>query len=153
MKRGIMSTKRYEEVLDLLENDENAFEKLSDSEVIEISRDGYAMTIAAATNINNLQYLSTQLKQDKGYMYNLIKDVNPLAMVYCYKSWFNNKHFVENVRNVALEDAKRYNSHELERLYNDLIDQQVIKAKLIPETKLVQRATKIHKAKNNNMER
>ena len=61
MKREIMSTKRYEEVLDLLENDGNAFEKLSDSEVVEISRDGYAMAIAAATNINNLQYLSTQL--------------------------------------------------------------------------------------------
>lgn len=78
MKREIMSTERYEEVLDSLETDANAFDKLTKGEKQEIRRDGYAMTIAAATNINNLRFMSKALKQDKTFMCGLIKEVNPL---------------------------------------------------------------------------
>ncbi len=128
MKREIMSTERYEEVLDSLETDANAFDKLTKGEKQEIRRDGYAMTIAAATNINNLRFMSKALKQDKTFMCGLIKEVNPLAMTYCYKTWFQNKNFVEFVRESAREDAKKYNSARMEKLYNELIDQQIQKS-------------------------
>lgn len=154
MKREIMSTERYEEVLDLLENDGNAFEKLSDSEVVEISRDGYAMAIAAATNINNLQYLSTQLKQDKGYMYNLIKDVNPLAMTYCYKSWFKDGNFVDFVREAAKRDCQsRQNGQVLMQKYNQLIYMQVQKANQISEDKLANQVSNLRQSKQHEIER
>lgn len=49
-------------------------------------------------------------------------------MTYCYKTWFQNKNFVEFVRESAREDAKKYNSARMEKLYNELIDQQIQKS-------------------------
>ena len=109
MKREIMLTKRYEEVLDMLEKDGLSITKLTEGERSEISRDGRAMEIAVASNVRALAYASRKLKSDKGYMHHLINDVNPLAMFYCYTSWFRNKYFVENMRSVALRETKKYN--------------------------------------------
>lgn len=131
MKREIMSTKRYDEVLDMLEMDKKAIKKLTKAERQEIIRDGSAMNIAAATNIKNLKYLSTQLRKDRTFMCNLIQNINPLAMCYCYKSWFLKKEFVEFVRDAANAEAKKYNSPEMKELYNELVNIQVQKAKNI----------------------
>mgnify|MGYP004659608899 CR=1 FL=1 len=130
MKREIMSTKRYEEVLDMLETDKKAIEKLSSSERQEIIRDGYAMKIAAATDITNLRHLPKVLRQDKSFMCSIIKDF-PLAMSYCYKTWFQNKNFVEFVKDVTNAEAKKYNSPEMKELYNELVNIQAQKAKNI----------------------
>lgn len=130
MKREIMSTKRYEEVLDMLEKDGLSITKLTEGELREVSRDGYAMELAVANNVRALKYASRKLKSDKGYMYHLINDVNPLAMFYCYTSWFrNNKYFVENMRSVALRETKKYNISRLGDLYNEYIDKTVQKTK------------------------
>ena len=153
MKREIMSTKRYDEVLDLLETNANAMEELTEGEKQEIIHDGYAMAIAAATNVKNLQYLPKQLRQDKTFMRGLIKDVNPLAMTYCYKSWFQNKNFVDFVRDVTTSESKRYNSQELMRMYNDLIDRQVQKSKQISEEKVFSRASELRQVASKNIER
>ena len=129
MKREIMLTKRYEEVLDMLEKDGLSITKLTEGERSEISRDGRAMEIAVASNDHSLAYASRKLKSDKGYMYHLINDVNPLAMFYCYTSWFRNKYFVENMRSVALRETKKYNISKLGYLYNKYIDKKVQQAK------------------------
>lgn len=129
MKREIMLTKRYEEVLDMLEKDGLSITKLTEGERSEISRDGRAMEIAVASNVRALAYASRKLKSDKGYMYHLINDVNPLAMFYCYTSWFRNKYFVENMRSVALRETKKYNISRLGDLYNKYIDKKIQQAK------------------------
>ena len=129
MKREIMLTKRYEEVLDMLEKDGLSITKLTEGERSEISRDGRVMEIAVASNVRALAYASRKLKSDKGYMYHLINDVNPLAMFYCYTSWFRNKYFVENMRSVALRETKKYNISKLGYLYNKYIDKKVQQAK------------------------
>lgn len=129
MKRGIMSTKRYDEVLDMLETDKKAIEKLSSSERQEIVRNGEAMNIAAATNIKNLKYLSTQLRKDRTFMCNLIQNINPLAMCYCYKSWFLKKEFVEFVKDVTNAEAEKYTSPKLKKCYDHIINQLINKAR------------------------
>lgn len=102
---------------------------MTEGERSEISRDGRAMEIAVASNVRALAYASRKLKSDKGYMYHLINDVNPLAMFYCYTSWFRNKYFVENMRSVALRETKKYNISKLGYLYNKYIDKKVQQAK------------------------
>lgn len=154
MKREIMSTKRYDEVLDLLETNANAMEELTEGEKQEIFHDGYAMAIAAATNVKNLQYLPKQLRQDKTFMRGLIKDVNPLAMAYCYKSWFKNSNFVDFVREAAKRDCQfRQNGQELMQRYNQLIDMQVQKANQISEDKAANRASNLRQSKQHEVER
>lgn len=128
MKREIMSTERYEQVLDMLETDPNAFKKLTLGEKVEVSRDGYAMSIAASTNVNNLRYVAKMLRQDKTFMAERIKE-NPLAMCYCYKTWFKNSSFVRFVKDVASADSKKYDSQEVAHLYDQLIDKLVLQTK------------------------
>lgn len=130
MKNQIMSTQRYEQVLDLLEKDKNAFKKLSPSEKREISRDGYAMSLAAAKDVNNLKYVSRKLRQDKAFMVGCIHE-NPLAMTYCYKTWFQNKQFVGFLREIAIAEGEKYNSAEIKFLYDQLIDRHIQQSKTI----------------------
>ncbi len=131
MKREIMSMERYKEVLDMLEQNGMLIAKLTETERREISRDGYAMEIAVASNVHALKFASRQLKCDKGYMYHLIKDVNPLVMCYCYPSWFRNKYFVDNLREIAARESSKYGISKLGELYNQCIDAKVKKAKNI----------------------
>lgn len=119
---------RYGEILNNLENDKNAFNKLTASEKREISKDRWAMKIAADKDIRNLRHLNPQLKKDPNYMFNLIKTVNPLACAYCNKRLFKNKKFVEATKRIADNDAKKYNSPKLKTLYNKLVSHQVKKS-------------------------
>lgn len=123
-----MSIKDYEKVLDMLENDKKAFEKLTKSEKFEISHDACAMKIAAATNIFNLKYLPKEQRQNKKYMCEMINDVNPLAMAYCDNKWFQNANFVKFLKNAAAKQAKIYNNPKINTLYTKLIDHQIQKS-------------------------
>lgn len=130
MKNEFMSIERYEKVLDMLENDKNAFSRLSKSEQLEIRKDGYAMELAAKGNITNLQHLSRNLRYDQTYMRNLIRDVNSLAMCYCPKTWFRDKYFVEFLKQTTANEAKNCRSSKLRNLYSTLIEINVQKAQV-----------------------
>lgn len=125
----IMTTAVFEKIKKQLKTDKDAIKKLPDYEREQIIRNGEAMNIAAATDIKNLKYLSTQLKQDRTFMCNLIQNINPLAMCYCYKSWFLKKEFVEFVKDVTNAEAKKFNSPELKKCYDYIINQQINKAR------------------------
>ncbi len=128
MKNEIMSTQRYEQVLDLLENDKNAFKKLTPGEKREISRDSYAMKIAIATDVRNMENLAHYLRHNKDYMKDIIREINPSAMCYCSKTWFQNRYFVEFCKSAINEHSK--GNKEIQNLYNDLLNMQIQKAKI-----------------------
>lgn len=127
MKNEIMSTKRYEQVLDLLENDKNAFKKLTQGEKREISRDSYAMKIAIATDVRNMENLAHYLRHNKDYMKDIIRGINPSAMAYCSKSWFLDRYFVEFCKSATKEFSR--GNKEVQGCYNDLLNMQIKKAK------------------------
>lgn len=126
--KNYISLERYEEILNSLENDKHAFRKMTASERREISKDRWAMKIAANTDIRNLRHLNWRLRKDPNYMFNLTNSVNPLACAYCNKKLFANKKFVAAIKRVADNDAKKYNSPKLKSLYNRLVSHQVKKS-------------------------
>lgn len=89
------------------------------------------MEIAVASNVRALAYASRKLKSDKGYMYHLINDVNPLAMFYCYTSWFRNKYFVENMRSVALRETKNITSQNSATYTTNILTKKFNKQKML----------------------
>lgn len=123
-----MKMERYEQILDNLENDKNALKKLSKKERNEISSDPYAMKIAAATNVENLKFLSEKWRKNPKYIHNVSKTVNPLAFVYGDKNLMSDEKYVAAIKKIASDDAKIYGDKMLESLYKELINKQMQKA-------------------------